>query len=101
MERLLRPDHALFWEASHVRRLDRVDRMLLVLFLAVWWLTHLAASCLHNGRRARYDRHDHPCVLAAFTSWILSGEPSARVISSTVGPSNVRQPDGASHCAFD
>ncbi len=46
------------WEASHVRRLDRLDRMLLVLFLAVWWLAHLAASCLHNGRRARYDRHD-------------------------------------------
>ena len=24
------------WEESHVRRLDRVDRMLLVLFLMVW-----------------------------------------------------------------
>jgi DDE family transposase len=46
------------WEASHVRRLDRVDRMLLVLFLLVWWLAHLAASCLHKGRRDRYDRHD-------------------------------------------
>lgn len=46
------------WESSHVRRLDRIDRMLLVLFLAVWWVAHLAASCLHNGRRARYDRHD-------------------------------------------
>jgi hypothetical protein len=46
------------WEASHVRRLDRVDRMLLVLFLLVWWLAHLAASCIHHGRRDRYDRHD-------------------------------------------
>ncbi len=46
------------WEASHVRRLDRVDRMLFVLFLLVWWLAHLAASCIHNGRRDRYDRHD-------------------------------------------
>ncbi len=46
------------WEESHVRRLDRVDRMLLVLFLMVWWLAHLAASCIHNGRRERYDRHD-------------------------------------------
>jgi hypothetical protein len=46
------------WEESHVRRLDRVDRMLLVLFLMVWWLAHLAASCIHNGRRDRYDRHD-------------------------------------------
>ncbi len=46
------------WESCHVRRLDRVDRMLLVLFLTVWWLAHLAASCLHNGRRSRYDRND-------------------------------------------
>ncbi len=46
------------WERSHVRRLDRVDRLLLVLFLAVWWLAHLAASCIHNGHRSRYDRND-------------------------------------------
>jgi len=46
------------WEKSPVRRLDRVDRMLLVLFLLLWWLAHLAASCIHNGRRDRYDRHD-------------------------------------------
>jgi hypothetical protein len=46
------------WEESHVRRLDRVDRMLLVLFLLLWWLAHLAASCIHHGRRDRYDRHD-------------------------------------------
>ena len=46
------------WESCHVRRLDRVDRMLLVLFLAVWWLAHLAASCIHHGHRDRYDRND-------------------------------------------
>ena len=46
------------WEESHVRRVDRVDRMLLVLFLMLWWLFHLGASCIHNGRRDRYDRHD-------------------------------------------
>jgi hypothetical protein len=46
------------WESCHVRRLDRVSRMLLVLFLAVWWLAHLAASCIHDGQRSRYDRHD-------------------------------------------
>ncbi|MFL5701317.1 MAG: transposase, partial [Ktedonobacteraceae bacterium] len=46
------------WETSHVRRLDRVDHLLFVLCLAVWWLAHLAASCIHNGRRDRYDRHD-------------------------------------------
>ena len=46
------------WEDSHVRRLDRVDHMLFVLFLMVWWLVHLAASCIRHGRRDRYDRHD-------------------------------------------
>ena len=46
------------WESCHVRRLDRIDRMLLVLFLAVWWLAHLAASCIHHGKRSRYDRND-------------------------------------------
>jgi hypothetical protein len=46
------------WEESHVRRLDRVERMLLVLFLMLWWLAHLAACCIHHGQRDRYDRHD-------------------------------------------
>jgi Transposase DDE domain len=46
------------WEASHVRERGRLERMLLVLFLAFWWLMHLAASCIHHGRRDRYDRHD-------------------------------------------
>lgn len=46
------------WESSHVRRLDRIDRMLLVLFLVMWWLAHAAASCMHHGSRDRYDRHD-------------------------------------------
>ncbi len=46
------------WESSHVRQRDRLERLLLVLFLAFWWLIHLAASCIHRGRRSRYDRHD-------------------------------------------
>jgi hypothetical protein len=46
------------WERTLVRDRERLDRMLLVLFLCFWWLMHLAASCIHNGRRARYDRHD-------------------------------------------
>jgi len=46
------------WEQSHVRKLDHLNRMLLVLFLAFWWLMRLAASCIHNGRRERHDRHD-------------------------------------------
>lgn len=46
------------WGQTLVRDLERLDRMLLVLFLVFWWLMHLAASCVHNGRRGRYDRHD-------------------------------------------
>ena len=46
------------WEESHVRRLDRVDRLLLVLFLLLWWMAHLAAACIRQGKRDRYDRHD-------------------------------------------
>ena len=46
------------WEQSHVRKLDHLNRMLLVLFLAFWWLMRLAASCIHHGRRERYERHD-------------------------------------------
>ncbi len=46
------------WEQSHVRDLAHLNRMLLVLFLAFWGLMRLAASCLHNGWRERYDRHD-------------------------------------------
>jgi hypothetical protein len=32
--------------------------MLFVLFLMVWWLAHLAAGCIHHGKRDRYDRQD-------------------------------------------
>lgn len=46
------------WEKSHVRALDRVNRLLLVLFLLLWWLVHLAVICIHHGKRARYDRAD-------------------------------------------
>ena len=35
-----------------------VDRLLLGLFVAMWWVTHLAASCIHQGQRARFDRSD-------------------------------------------
>ncbi len=46
------------WEASQVRALERVNRLLLVFFLLLWWLAHLAATCIHHGKRARYDRAD-------------------------------------------
>lgn len=36
----------------------RLDRLLLVLFLGIWWVSHLAATCIHHGQRDRFDRHD-------------------------------------------
>ena len=45
-------------EASLVKEEARLDRLLLALFLAMWWVSHLAASCMHHGKRARFDRAD-------------------------------------------
>jgi len=45
-------------EASWVKEEARLDRLLLALFLAMWWVCHLAASCIHHGKRDRFDRHD-------------------------------------------
>jgi hypothetical protein len=45
-------------EASRISDRTRLDRLLLVLFLAMWWVTHLAAACMHHGKRHLFDRHD-------------------------------------------
>jgi hypothetical protein len=45
-------------ETTKVSDRARLDRLLLVLFVAIWWLTHLAASCIHHGHRHWFDRHD-------------------------------------------
>jgi hypothetical protein len=45
-------------EGTVVTDRARLDRLLLVVFLGLWWLAHLAASCVHHGQRARFDRHD-------------------------------------------
>lgn len=44
------------WEACQVRQLDRLNRLLFVLFLSLWWLIHLGAACIRHGKRDRYDR---------------------------------------------
>jgi hypothetical protein len=45
-------------EASLVKEEARLDRLLLALFLAMWWVSHLAASCMHHGNRDRFDCTD-------------------------------------------
>jgi hypothetical protein len=45
-------------EASQIADRSRLDRLLLALFLALWWVTHLAAGCVHHGKRHLFDRQD-------------------------------------------
>lgn len=45
-------------EASKLEALDRLDRLLLVVFLALWWLTLLGLQVIRRGLRSRYDRPD-------------------------------------------
>jgi hypothetical protein len=45
-------------EASRIADRTRLDRLLLALFLGVWWITHLAAACMHHGHREQFDLHD-------------------------------------------
>jgi hypothetical protein len=45
-------------EASLIEDFERLNRLLLALFVAMWWVTHLAAACIHHGQRDQFDRHD-------------------------------------------
>jgi hypothetical protein len=45
-------------EASRIAERRRLDRLLLAVFLGMWWVTHLAAACMHHGKRHRFDRQD-------------------------------------------
>lgn len=60
VESTFQDDKSRGWnlEASLIQDLSRLDRLLLALFLAMWWVGHLAASCMHHGKRDLFDRHD-------------------------------------------
>lgn len=45
-------------EAAQLEIRAHLERLLVALFLAIWWVGHLAASCIHHGQRDRFDRHD-------------------------------------------
>ncbi len=45
-------------EWSHFRQRDHLDRWLLVVFLAIWWIAHVGSSCIHHGHRDQVDRAD-------------------------------------------
>ena len=45
-------------EASWIQERARLERLLLAVFIAIWWTSHLAAACIHHGQRSRFDRVD-------------------------------------------
>jgi hypothetical protein len=47
-----------FIECSRFTNHDHLNRWLLVVYLAMWWATHLGCSCLHHGHREEVDRKD-------------------------------------------
>jgi len=58
---------------THVRQFDHLDRLLLLLSLAMWWLAHLGAACLHQGQRRLFDRSSRrdKSVLRLGRQWFL------------------------------
>ena len=45
-------------ERSKVRDRERFDRLLLALYLALWWAAQLGLRVIRGGRRRRFDRAD-------------------------------------------
>lgn len=45
-------------EDSRFTQRDHLDRWLLAVSLAIWWMAHLGNSCMHHGQRHLVDRAD-------------------------------------------
>jgi hypothetical protein len=45
-------------ECSGISIVDHLNRYLMVLFLAVWWVAHLGSACMEHGHRHHFDRAD-------------------------------------------
>jgi len=60
-------------QATHVRNRAHLERLLLLLCLAIWWLARLGAACIHHGQRRRFDRADRrdKSVLRLGRQWFL------------------------------
>jgi hypothetical protein len=50
--------HGWDLQVSLVADRVRLKRFLLALVMAIWWVIHLAASCIHHGKRDRFDWRD-------------------------------------------
>ena len=60
-------------QATHVRNRAHLERLLLLLCLAIWWLAREGAACLHHGKRRRFDRADRrdKSMLRLGRQWFL------------------------------
>jgi len=60
-------------QASHVRDREHLERLLLLLCLAIWWLAREGAACIHHGQRRRFDRSDRrdKSVVRLGRQWFL------------------------------
>lgn len=47
-----------FIECSRFTNREHLNRWLLVVYLAIWWIAHLGRSCIHHGHRQQVDRCD-------------------------------------------
>ncbi len=71
-------------QATHVRTRAHLERLLLLLCLAIWWLARLGASCIHQGQRRRFERAERrdKSVLRLGRQWFLEILERARSAAS-------------------
>jgi hypothetical protein len=67
-------------EASWLSDRAHLERLLVALLLAIWWRSHLAASCIQHGHRDRFDRVDRrdKSSLRLARLWLLDSVRRAR-----------------------
>jgi len=60
-------------QATHIRDREHLERLLLLLCLAIWWLAREGASCIHHGKRRLFDRSDRrdKSVVRLGRQWFL------------------------------
>jgi hypothetical protein len=90
-------------ESSAIRDRERLRRWFMVVFLAMWWVCHLSSSCIHNGHREMFDRHDRrdKSMLRLGRLWLIEliyqanlGQPSIRAARLAHCLPFRRAPDG-------
>jgi hypothetical protein len=88
VESTFQDDKSRGWNLEHslIEDLERLNRLLLAVFLAMWWVTYLAASCIHYGERHRFDRHDRrdKGFFRRRRLWVLDILPRARAAAALV-----------------